>query len=434
MPEINAAGAGLANLVKSPPRQNTAADPEAFEQALASAQPNPQASITPEPADPASDPQPQAAVETVRQTGELQDAPGAPRLEQPKPPAATANLTDAGLLLANAVAPVGEDDQSAPILPTLDAPDDPDLTSLLLPVQPLSDESDEPDPPDLTQYQTPAELPMPVMPVEMSMPQAPEQGAPNAAPATAHPSLSQAVFADWPDQATPPSGPQPFTAGMPLRAAPLGVAQGEEAPIQLQRPEWQLVDQPPAVAEEPALPKLELPRTTLPPASPTGHIQLVSLEKAAQPAAALLRPAEESFVDNNHPNIVTALRSQLTPDGGSVRIRLDPPELGALNIQIVIRDGIVSASFQTSNDEATRLVGHSLGQLKHTLETQGVIVDKLHVQQAPRDNPSGNAGEDAQQQHSQDRSQQQHEQQRREMLHRMWRKVMGGDDAVDVMA
>ena len=68
-----------------------------------------------------------------------------------------------------------------------------------------------------------------------------------------------------------------------------------------------------------------------------------------------------------------------------MHIRLDPPELGALQVSVQMKDGVMTATFQTSNDDATKLLSHSLGQLKHALETQGVSVDKLHVTQGPRD-------------------------------------------------
>ena len=76
------------------------------------------------------------------------------------------------------------------------------------------------------------------------------------------------------------------------------------------------------------------------------------------------------------------------------QIRLDPPELGALQVLVHMRDGAMTASFQTSSDDATKLLSHSLGQLKQVLESQGVSVDKLHVQQAPRDQQASN-GDDS---------------------------------------
>jgi hypothetical protein len=146
---------------------------------------------------------------------------------------------------------------------------------------------------------------------------------------------------------------------------------------------------------------------------------------------------ERQFVETNHPTIVSEIRGRLLPDGGSMHIRLDPPELGALAVQIDVRDGFVTASFQTSNDEATRLLSHSLGQLRHTLETQGVSVEKLQVQQTPREQFTSNSNshdrERAPGQQAYERSAQD-DQQRREMLQRMWKRLTVGHDMLDLVA
>jgi flagellar hook-length control protein FliK len=151
---------------------------------------------------------------------------------------------------------------------------------------------------------------------------------------------------------------------------------------------------------------------------------------AAQPAPA---PAPEAqFTADNHHRIISGIRGELIPGGGTMHIRLDPPELGALQVTVHMEDGVMSAMFQTSTDDATRLLSHSLSQLKHVLETQGVSVEKLHVQQSPRDERQ-NFDDARQQRHSEDSSAQQ-EQQRREMLRRMWRRLTDGSDPLDMVA
>lgn len=148
-------------------------------------------------------------------------------------------------------------------------------------------------------------------------------------------------------------------------------------------------------------------------------------------AAPELSP-EARFAAANNPNIVTGIRAHMLPNGGTMHLRLDPPELGALQVTVQMRDGVMTASFQTSSDDATRMLSHSLGDLRHVLETSGVSVEKLHVQQSPRDQQS--TGEEGQQQQSADQHAQQQEQQRREMLRRMWRKLSGGEDPLDLVA
>lgn len=119
-----------------------------------------------------------------------------------------------------------------------------------------------------------------------------------------------------------------------------------------------------------------------------------------------------------------------------MRIRLDPPELGALQVTVRMLDGVMTASFETSNDQATRLLSHSLGQLKQALETQGVSVEKLHVQQAPRNEQAGADSDDPrhQRESQSDDERSRQEQQRQEMLRRMWRRLGVGYDPLDMVA
>jgi flagellar hook-length control protein FliK len=157
--------------------------------------------------------------------------------------------------------------------------------------------------------------------------------------------------------------------------------------------------------------------------------------KPATTPPAPARP-EAEFAETNHDRIVTSLRSQLLPNGGTMHMRLDPPELGVLQVTVRMQDGAMTASFETSNDQATKLLSHSLGQLKTVLESQGVSVEKLHVQQTPKDQQASSNGEDRQHQHAQQdgQSSTRQEQQRREMLRRMWRRLGIGHDPLDMVA
>ncbi|HWE94815.1 MAG TPA: flagellar hook-length control protein FliK, partial [Tepidisphaeraceae bacterium] len=163
-------------------------------------------------------------------------------------------------------------------------------------------------------------------------------------------------------------------------------------------------------------------------AKPDG--QSIRTAAAQSPAPA----PEAQFAEANHAQIVSGVHGQLLPNGGSMQLRLDPPELGALHITVQMRDGVMSASFATPSDQAARLLTHSLGQLKTALESQGVSVEKLHVEQSPKE-PKSNGGEgrQPQDQGTADHPAQQ-EQQRREMLRRMWRRLSGGQDPLDLVA
>jgi flagellar hook-length control protein FliK len=104
---------------------------------------------------------------------------------------------------------------------------------------------------------------------------------------------------------------------------------------------------------------------------------------------------------------------------------------------IEMRDGVMNATFQTSNEQATQLLSHSLNQLKHVLESQGVTVERLQVQQAPKSDSATTADDRQQQQQQRDTNDQhtaQQDQQRKELLQKMWRKVSGVADPIDYLA
>jgi flagellar hook-length control protein FliK len=142
---------------------------------------------------------------------------------------------------------------------------------------------------------------------------------------------------------------------------------------------------------------------------------------------------ESQFADANHPRIVSGITGQMLPNGGTMQLRLDPPELGAIQVRVEMHNGVMTASFETSNDQASRLLSHSLGDLRSALEAQGVSVQKLQVSQSPKQqSSSGDAQKDGSQTPQDTASHQ--EQQRKEMVRRMWQKLMGGQDPVDLVA
>jgi flagellar hook-length control protein FliK len=164
---------------------------------------------------------------------------------------------------------------------------------------------------------------------------------------------------------------------------------------------------------------------------------LSPLAPKAEAPAPPQQGAETQFADANHPSIVTSVHTNLLPNGGTMQLKLDPPDLGALQVTVQMRDGVMTAAFETSNEQATRMLSHSLNQLKTALETSGISVERMHVQQAPRQESKGNSQGDSQQQKSQDPEQQQQsrqEQQRRQMLQRMWNKLNGVADPLDLVA
>lgn len=255
--------------------------------------------------------------------------------------------------------------------------------------------------------------------------------------------VKKAVAAPAPTSGQQPTKAQPTEA----QAAPQPDQPPEALAIQAKKSDENVSPQP--ITDHPDEPAAAAPVDDAPP--PVSHADLAQAvaadlqpkAPAAAPAAPLAHPVapeppappvppEIRFADTNHPQIVTGMRGQLLPDGGTMHIRLDPPELGALQVSVHMENGVMTASFQTSNDEATKLLSHSLAQLKHVLESQGVSVDKLHVTQTPRDQQSDN--DNPRQQPGSDNPSARQEQQRREILQRMWRKLTNGSDPLDTVA
>jgi flagellar hook-length control protein FliK len=148
-------------------------------------------------------------------------------------------------------------------------------------------------------------------------------------------------------------------------------------------------------------------------------------------AAAALAASDASAAAANQASIVSAIHGQLLPGGGTMQIRLDPASLGPVDVTVRMSNGVMSASFQTSTEDATRLLSRNLGQLKTALEQQGVTVQKLHVQQGSGSSTSGDSSGKGKSDYSsggQDATGRQSDQRRRQALSRMWSRASGMDD------
>lgn len=154
---------------------------------------------------------------------------------------------------------------------------------------------------------------------------------------------------------------------------------------------------------------------------------------AVDTAASGQIPGEIQFAQANHPEIVSAIASRGPGDAHVMRIRLNPPELGAVLVRVDMRDGALAASFQTSTGEAARLLTHTLGDLRQALETRGISVHNLDVRQAPPDVRGDGARGDTQQ-HQQFMHHDFQQQQRRHLLRHLWQRLAGDRYVLDVVA
>ncbi len=101
--------------------------------------------------------------------------------------------------------------------------------------------------------------------------------------------------------------------------------------------------------------------------------------------------------------IVRGLASMLQQRGGTMTMRLDPPELGQLRVQMSIARGVVNAQFTPTTQHAQQLIERNIATLRAALEGQGLNVERLTVQAPAPSSGQGTAttGQDANQSNSQ---------------------------------
>lgn len=95
---------------------------------------------------------------------------------------------------------------------------------------------------------------------------------------------------------------------------------------------------------------------------------------------------------------LNGVRSAISQKGGTVHLRLSPPELGSLRIQVRMANGLVQATFTASSSTAGNLLTEHMQTLRHALQSHGLTVENLNVQvQQPQSSSQPSMQQDAQQ-------------------------------------
>ena len=89
---------------------------------------------------------------------------------------------------------------------------------------------------------------------------------------------------------------------------------------------------------------------------------------------------------------------------GEIRLRLSPPELGAVKLEVSLRDGAMVARMETETTTARNLLMDNLPQLKERLAEQNVRIETFEVE--VRDQSRQDSAEDAKEQLRQQQDQQ----------------------------
>lgn len=138
-------------------------------------------------------------------------------------------------------------------------------------------------------------------------------------------------------------------------------------------------------------------------APPTNSANATGLSTQINPAGLTETNSTQDAL--NSARLTRGLNSAVNQQNGAVTLRLTPPEMGTVRIQLNMQGGNVSAQFHAETESARTLLNQQLGQLRSSLEAQGLNVEKLGVQaMAGSSNSSGlqnQAGNDSSQNQAQ---------------------------------
>jgi flagellar hook-length control protein FliK len=96
------------------------------------------------------------------------------------------------------------------------------------------------------------------------------------------------------------------------------------------------------------------------------------------------RPAENAAWRANIERIVRVVRSRISAERSHTVLRLAPPELGSLRLQLDLRGEALTLRVDTSTDLAHRLLSEDLDKLRHGLEASGIQLERIEVRPPPQ--------------------------------------------------
>jgi|GEM_PF-6597098 len=77
--------------------------------------------------------------------------------------------------------------------------------------------------------------------------------------------------------------------------------------------------------------------------------------------------------------VMRAIESMVQRGDNVVRMRLAPPELGALRLELRVEDGKMNAKIETETKEAHKAITENLGQLKERLEQRNITIERIEI-------------------------------------------------------
>lgn len=105
---------------------------------------------------------------------------------------------------------------------------------------------------------------------------------------------------------------------------------------------------------------------------------------AATPAGPAVQTQSADNTELNTARIARGMQNAIQQKGGSVTLRLTPPEMGTVRIQLQIQNGTVNATFHAETESTRTMLNQQMSQLRTALEHQGLGVERLSVQSMPQ--------------------------------------------------
>lgn len=138
------------------------------------------------------------------------------------------------------------------------------------------------------------------------------------------------------------------------------------------------------------------------PINPTGTTPTVDASRMVQTQSAIGNSDNDAL---NTSRLTRGLANAVQQRGGTVTMRLTPPEMGTVRIQMQITGASVSATFHAESASAQTLLTNQLAQLRSSLESKGMSVERLTVQPLATTASSSNTNQSQNQSDSQQQGQ-----------------------------
>lgn len=116
----------------------------------------------------------------------------------------------------------------------------------------------------------------------------------------------------------------------------------------------------------------------------SGRVPAVTAQTLPGASAGAAPEAPEDGPRRTMPGVGRGLDTLSRQRGGTLTMRLDPPSLGQLKLEMRMDGGRVTVLLTSANESARSLLRDNLGSLRQALEDRGLAVDRLAVESAGR--------------------------------------------------